>query len=120
MTENDFKREWGTEITWADENTYAGKILIFNKPGDKMPFHLHKTTTKSWFVNSGKFIVRWIDTSNGKVYQQELPEGSVYKVTPLTPVSLECLEQNSTISQVSDSASAEDFYTIIPASNIGV
>lgn len=119
MSEENFKRDWGMEITWADEENYCGKILIFNQPGDKTPFHFHKETGKSWFVNNGKFIVRWIDTKDGKVYQRELPEGCVYKVELMTPVSLECVEPGSSIAQTSSSNDIDDTYTILPASNIG-
>jgi len=119
MSEEQYKKDWGMEITWSDEETYCGKILIFNQPGSKTPFHFHKETTKSWFVNNGKFMVRWIDTNDGKVYQQELVEGSVYKAEPLSPVSLECLIPNSSVTQVSNANDSNDFYTVIPASNIG-
>jgi len=119
MSNEDFKRDWGMEITWADEETYCGKILIFNESNNRTPFYFHKKTTKSWFVNNGKFIVRWIDTADGKVYQQELNEGNTFKVSPLTPVSLEALIATSSIAQTSDFNDSNDMYTVIPASNIG-
>jgi len=119
MSEENFKRDWGMEITWSDEENYCGKILVFNQSGSKTPFHFHKETGKSWFVNNGKFIVRWIDTKDGKVYQQELPEGSVHKVEPMTPVSLECVDAGSSIAQTSNGNDSKDYYIALPASSIG-
>jgi len=118
MSEENFKRDWGMEITWASEDDYCGKILVFKKVGDKMPLHFHTKTTKSWFVNNGKFLLRWVDTSTGKIYQQELPEGSVHKVEPLTPVSLECLEAGSAIAQTGNGDDLKDFHIVLTSENI--
>lgn len=120
MTEEQFKKDWGLEITWANEDSYAGKILVFEKQGNRTPFHFHKETKKTWFVNNGKFMVRWIDTADGKVYQQELSEGKVFTVQCLVPVSLESLSPGSSVIQSSNRNDTDDFYTIIPAQNIGV
>lgn len=120
MNEEQYKKEWGIEIAWATEDSYAGKILVFNKQGDSTPFHFHKETKKTWFVNNGKFMVKWIDTKDGKVYQQELSEGKVFKVTPLVPVSLEAVVPGSSVIQASNQDESEDYYTLIPAKNIGV
>jgi mannose-6-phosphate isomerase-like protein (cupin superfamily) len=120
MSEEQFKKEWGLEVTWASEDNYAGKILIFNKQGDSTPFHFHKETKKTWFVNSGKFMVRWIDTTDGKVYQQELTEGKVFTADCLVPVSLEALVPGSSVIQASNQNDSNDYYTLIPGKNIGV
>jgi hypothetical protein len=120
MSEEQFKRDWGLEITWADSKEYAGKILVFNKSGDKTPFHFHKETNKTWFVNNGKFMVKWIDTTDGKVYQQELTEGKVFTAECLVPVSLEAIVPGSSVIQASNKNDSNDYYTIIPATNIGV
>jgi len=119
MTENDYKKDWGLEISWCNEKDYGGKVLIFDKPGAKTDFYFHKEISKSWFVNSGKFMIRWIDTKDGKVYQAELSEGSVHKVDTLLPVSLECIS-SGTISEVSNGSDKDDIYIVIPAANIGV
>jgi len=118
MSNEDFKRDWGMEITWADEETYCGKILIFTQSKNATPFHFHKDTCKSWFVNNGQFIVRWIDTADGKVYQTDLNEGSTFKVNPLTPVSLECIVSGSSIAQTSNKNDSNDYYTLMPISTV--
>jgi len=116
MTDNDFKREWGLEVTWADEENYCSKFLVFEKEKNKTPFHFHKETNKTWFVNAGKFMVRWIDTADGKIYEQELKEGSVFQVEKFKPVSLECLTANSSIVEASSFNTAKDYNIVLPTS----
>ena len=33
---------WGYELIWATNDSYCGKILVFEKPGSKMSMHFHK------------------------------------------------------------------------------
>lgn len=116
--EEDFKREWGIEVTWASHENHCGKILVFGPPGSQMPFHFHASTDKSWFVNSGKFMVRWIDTNDGKIYQQELLEGGTFHIERLKPASLIAVDNNSTMLQTSNKDTKDDTYNIIPSSNV--
>lgn len=112
MKDNVVKTDFGMEITWADTEDYCSKILIFEKQGSLIPLHFHKSKKKSWFVNSGSFRVQWIDTADGKIYAQDLVEGSVFHVNLLQPVSLESLSNNSVIAETSNAVSAEDFYRL--------
>lgn len=116
--EEDFKKEWGIEVTWASHENHCGKILVFGPPGSQMPFHFHAVTDKSWFVNSGKFMVRWIDTADGKIYQQELNEGGTFYVERLKPASLVALDNNSTMLQTSNQDTKNDIFNVIPSSNV--
>jgi hypothetical protein len=77
-----------------------------------------KDTTKSWFVNSGELRIRWIDTQTGKLYENNLREGSVFHVPPLMPVSLECLYAGSAIAETATKYNPQDVYHVIPAGNI--
>ena len=63
---------WGYELIWATNELYCGKIMVFSKKGNKFSMHFHREKTESWFVNQGKFIVRWIDTQTATLYQKEL------------------------------------------------
>lgn len=117
--EKDFEREWGMEVTWASQDNHSGKILVFNAPGAQMPFHFHAETDKTWFVNSGKFMVRWIDTADGKIYQQEMAQGSTFYVKRLKPSSLVAIDPNSTMLQTSNRDTKDDIFNVIPTTNIG-
>lgn len=112
---------WGYEITWADQPSYSGKILVFPQKNSITPMIAHKTTDKTYFINTGKFKLRWIDTKDGQVYEQELGEGGVWHIPPLRPSSLESLMENSSISEVNNSSNEEDIlYLIKPDSISGV
>lgn len=113
MSENSVvQTEWGYEIVWANTESYCGKILVFEKSGKRMPLHFHKSKSKSWFVNAGKFKVQWVDTSDGKIYAKELPEGSVFHVPALMPAMLESLMDNSAMAEVSSSITEEDLFRL--------
>jgi mannose-6-phosphate isomerase-like protein (cupin superfamily) len=108
------EKGWGYEVIWATNNKYAGKILVFEREGAKFSMHFHKEKDETWFVNSGKFKVRWIDTSNATLYEKELSEGDTWHNPPLQPHQLECLADNSSISEVSTADSVEDNYRVLP------
>ena len=104
--------DWGIEVTWADEDDYCGKILVFEKKDMTIPLHFHKTTNKTWFVNAGKFAVTWINTSDGQAYSKELPEGSSFQINALTPVKLQSLEDNSAMAECSNANGNNDYYKL--------
>ncbi len=108
------KKGWGYELIWATTDKYCGKIMVFEKNGAKFSMHFHREKDETWFVNSGKFIVRWIDTATATLYEKELNEGDTWHNPPLQPHQLECLADNSSISEVSTADSVEDNYRIIP------
>lgn len=112
MKDNIIKTQYGYDIVWANNNLYCSKILVFEKQGSKTHLHFHKNKTKSWFVNSGKFRVQWVDTSDGKSYAQELQEGSVFHIEPLKPVSLEAMIDNSVMAETSNNNNDDDFFRL--------
>ena len=112
MTDNVIKTDFGYDIVWADTDAYCSKILVFEKTAQKTALHFHKEKTKTWFVNAGKFRVQWVDTEDGKVYAQELPEGGTFHVPILMPVQLESLADNSAMAETSNSNKVNDFYRL--------
>jgi len=106
------EHEWGKEIVWSAKENYCGKILVFEKAEKAMPLHFHKSKEKSWFVNAGKFEVQWVDTTDGKAYSKELPEGSVFEVPALLPVTLKSLVPNSAMAETSNNNNIEDYYRL--------
>ena len=112
MKDNIQKTDYGYDIVWTDNEYYCSKILVFEKADQQTRLHFHKDRHKSWFVNAGRFLVSWVDTSDGKAYSKELPEGSVFHVSPLMPVKLQSLSDNSAMAEVSNSNNNDDFYTL--------
>lgn len=88
--------------------------MVFEKVGAKFSMHFHREKDETWFINSGKFKLRWIDTSTATLYEQILEEGQTWHNPPLMPHQLEALVANSSITEVSTPDSVEDNYRIIP------
>ena len=105
---------WGYEIMWATNEKYCGKIMFFEKKGNKFSMHFHKDKDETWFVNEGSFIVRWLDTSTATLFTHTLTQGMTWHNPPLRPHQLEALEDGSSVTEVSTADSVEDNYRIIP------
>lgn len=120
MSDNVIKTEFGYEITWTDTDQYCGKILVFERAGNKTHMHMHRNSTKSWFINSGTFRIRWIDTKDGKLYEHDVKEGSVFHVPPAMPCSLESNITQGSVTEVSNkNYRVDDYFILIPSHNIG-
>ena len=105
---------WGFELIWASTEHYCAKLLCFVAPGAKMSMHFHKDKDETWFVNSGKFIVRWIDTKTAVQHEKVLVEGTVWHNPPLQPHQLEALSPDAIIFEVSTKDTPEDNYRVQP------
>ena len=108
------KKGWGYELIWATNDKYCGKIMVFEKVGARFSMHFHKEKEETWFVNSGKFMLRWIDTEKAILHEKILIEGETWHNPPLMPHQLEAMVANSMIFEVSSPDSVEDNYRIIP------
>ncbi len=109
------EKGWGHELIWATNDKYCGKLLKFNKDS-KFSMHFHSEKDETWYVLDGKFIVKWIETSNADVFQQELNAGDVWHNRPLLPHQIICLEAG-TIIEVSTPDSVEDNYRVAKGDN---
>lgn len=106
------KKGWGSEFIWATNEKYCGKFMNFEK-GAKFSMHFHRDKDETWYVQNGKFIVKWIDTNNANIYEKELNEGNVWHNPPCMPHQLICIEAG-TIIEVSTPDSVEDNYRVMP------
>jgi mannose-6-phosphate isomerase-like protein (cupin superfamily) len=106
------EKGWGSELIWATNDKYCGKLLKFNT-GAKFSMHFHREKDETWYVLSGKFLVHCIDTSIARNYSLELNTGSTWRNMPLIPHCLECIEEGIII-EVSTPDSVEDNYRIMP------
>lgn len=105
---------WGYEIVWANNDKYSAKLLVFEREGAKTSLVFHKEKFKSWFVNSGKFKITFIDVATGEVKQTELNEGQTADFGQLGPHQLEALTPNSVIFEVGTSDYVEDRFRLAP------
>ena len=103
---------WGSELIWATNDRYCGKFMNFNA-GARFSMHFHRDKEETWYVQSGKFVVKWIDTKTAAQHEQLLVEGAVWHNPPCMPHQLICL-QEGTVVEVSTPDSVEDNYRVQP------
>jgi mannose-6-phosphate isomerase-like protein (cupin superfamily) len=103
---------WGSELIWVTNDKYCGKMMNFNQ-GAKFSMHFHREKDETWYVQSGKFVVKWINTADASQREETLYEGSVWHNPPLLPHQLICIEAG-TIIEVSTPDSVEDNYRVLP------
>jgi mannose-6-phosphate isomerase len=108
------EKGWGAEIIWATTDKYCGKIMVFKDAGAKFSMHFHKEKDETWFVNSGKFILKWIDTKDATMKERILDTGDTWHNPPMMPHQLEAILPESSIIEVSTADSVEDNYRITP------
>jgi quercetin dioxygenase-like cupin family protein len=102
---------WGKEIIFVNNNEYCGKILCFDKNKEfSMHYHLQKKET--WYVARGSFILKWIDTENGRMYAERLCIGDVITNERGEPHQVIALEDNSELFEVSTQHFDNDSYRI--------
>jgi len=106
------EKGWGYELIWATNDKYCGKMMHF-KSGAKFSMHFHAEKDETWYVQSGKFFVEWIDTRTAEVHTKMLEANSVWRNQPLLPHRLICLEEGTVI-EVSTPDSVEDNYRVMP------
>lgn len=106
------KKGWGHELIWATTDKYCGKMLSFDE-GAKFSMHFHREKDESWYILSGEFLVRWINTLNADIITTKLVEGDTWHNEPLLPHQVECIKAGVII-EVSTPDSVEDNYRVQP------
>lgn len=91
---------WGCEIVWTNNDHYCGKILIFDRIGAQTSLVIHKEKKKSWFVNSGRFKLYFVDPKTGEQTEAILEEGKTVDIAELSAHRLEALVAGSMIFEV--------------------
>lgn len=104
------EKGWGHELIFATNEKYCGKLLKFNKDS-KFSMHFHAEKDETWYVLSGKFVVKYIDTKTATQLEQLLEPGASWRNLPLFPHQVICLEEGIII-EVSTPDSVEDNYRV--------
>jgi quercetin dioxygenase-like cupin family protein len=105
-------KTWGYELWIHNDSEYCGKLLVFNKRGDKFSMHYHIDKKETWYVQFGGFHFHWIDTENGKLNYKVLLVGDSVLIERGLPHQLTAIEDNSTIFEVSTQHFDWDSYRI--------
>jgi mannose-6-phosphate isomerase-like protein (cupin superfamily) len=105
-------KKWGYELWIHNDEEYCGKLLVFNKEGDKFSMHYHLKKKETWFVQEGGFLFKWIDVENAELKSQTLVTGQSVLIERGLPHQLIALEDNSIIFEVSTEHFDEDSYRV--------
>ena len=105
------KKKWGHELIIENNDNYCGKILHLNKNA-KFSMHFHMKKHETWYVQSGKFIYRWIDTLTADDKSKVLEPGDIVVIKQGLPHQLEAIEEGD-IFEVSTKHYDSDSYRII-------
>jgi mannose-6-phosphate isomerase-like protein (cupin superfamily) len=103
---------WGEELIIENNEKYCGKILIFNEHC-KFSMHYHINKDETWYVESGRFAYRWIDTNTAEIKENLLKPGDIVRQRPGQPHQLECLNSEGRIFEVSTHHSDDDSYRVM-------
>ncbi len=106
------QKAWGHEEWITNTPLYCLKILHFNL-NSKFSMHFHIKKDETWTVDSGKFIFRWINTSNAQQHETIIEKGKIIHIPPGMPHQLECIEEGRII-EVSTQHFEDDSYRIFP------
>lgn len=105
---------WGRELIFADQESYCGKLLIFDNEGAKLSMHFHAIKDETWYVQQGSFIVRWIETKNASIHETVISKGDIWRNEPLVPHQLIALQDDSIIFETSTKDDPKDSYRVMP------
>lgn len=108
------EKGWGFEVVWANNDKYCAKLLVFNRAGAKTSLVFHKDRKKSWFVNSGKFKITFLELATGETKHAILEEGKTADFGELSPHQVECITDTGVIFEVSTPDFVEDRFRLAP------
>ncbi len=101
---------WGHEVVIVNTPKYCGKILHFHA-GGTISMHYHLLKEETWYVASGRFRFRYIDTHDATLYETFLKIGDVVTNNIGQPHQLIC-EEEGDIYEVSTEHFDSDSYRI--------
>lgn len=108
------EKGWGREVIFADTDDYCGKLMIFDKAGNKGSMHFHLKKDEAWYIAKGSFTVYWIETENATVREHKLVTGDSWRNRPGEPHQLEALEDDSIVYEVSTKDDPRDSLRVFP------
>lgn len=104
------KKGWGHEVIFVNNDKYCGKILHFHN-GGQFSMHYHLIKKESWYVASGKFLLKYINTKNADILSEVLEPGDVITNEIGEPHQIICQEEGD-IFEVSTTHYDSDSYRV--------
>jgi mannose-6-phosphate isomerase-like protein (cupin superfamily) len=104
------EKGWGSEVIFANNEMYCGKLLRFNK-GARFSMHFHMKKDETWYLAEGTIRLNWIDTTDASKKQEVLRAGDVIRNRPGEPHQVEALS-DAVIFEVSTTHFDEDSYRV--------
>lgn len=104
------QKGWGHEVIFVNNDKYCGKILHFKK-GAKFSMHYHLIKKETWYVASGKFTFKYINTKNADIVSDMLEPGDVITNEIGEPHQIIC-EEEGDIFEVSTTHFDSDSYRV--------
>jgi mannose-6-phosphate isomerase-like protein (cupin superfamily) len=105
------EKGWGYEIVFANNDKYCGKILHFHT-GGTFSMHYHMLKQESWYVRSGLFVFKYIDTKTADIHTRTLNVGDVITNIVGQPHQLICKEEGEIV-EVSTTHYDSDSYRVL-------
>jgi len=102
---------WGHEIIFVNNDLYCGKILHFKRDA-KFSMHYHLKKKETWYVASGRFRFKYIDTRTADIIETTLEIGDTITNEVGEPHQIICLEEGD-IFEVSTTHFDSDSYRVI-------
>lgn len=106
-------KQWGHEIWFANDerHQYCGKLLYI-KENSNFSMHFHKEKTETFYVLTGKVLLRVVDFATGHIESKVLEMGDVFNIKQELPHELTSLEGPATIIEVSTFHKDSDSYRL--------
>lgn len=107
------KKGWGYELWIHNDERYCGKLLFFNQ-GKKCSFHYHEEKHETFYLQSGKMLLR-VGFTDEYDYTQEflLTPGDTYEIPVGLRHQMFALE-NSELFEFSTQHFEHDSIRVIP------
>jgi mannose-6-phosphate isomerase-like protein (cupin superfamily) len=105
------QKGWGHEIIFVNNELYCGKILHFHT-GAKFSMHYHLKKKETWYVSSGSFLFKYIDTRNADIIEMKLHVGDSVTNELGEPHQIICIEEGD-IFEVSTTHDDCDSYRVM-------
>lgn len=106
------EKQWGYELWIHNDSQYCGKLLVFNKTGNRFSMHYHMLKNETWYIQEGSFQFDWFDTEDAVKKSTMLHKGDTVYIEKGLPHQLIALEDNATVFEVSTQHFDEDSYRI--------